>query len=62
MASLASIISPPVMTATFVLFTGSNALFYFPGAPFLLAAALTLMALLLLIKVTASFENKPVAQ
>lgn len=59
MASLASIISPPIMTMTFALFTGEDAIMYFPGAPFLLAAVLTLMSLALLFKATIGFEPKP---
>ena len=51
--SLTSIISPPVMTMTFSLFTGSDAITYLPGAPFLLSAALTVLALILLIRTTA---------
>ncbi len=58
MASLASIISPLAMTATFGLFTGADAIAYFPGAPFLLAAGLTMMAIALLFRVTSSFEPK----
>jgi len=53
--SLASIISPPMMTLTFGVFSGSDAAYYFPGAPFLLAAVLTLMSLVLFLRATAGF-------
>jgi len=43
-SSLAMIVSPIVMTTTFATFTGEDAPFYQPGAPFLLAFALTLIA------------------
>ncbi len=43
--SLTSIISPPVMTQTFGYFSEPGGPLYFPGAPFLLAAFLTLCSL-----------------
>ena len=53
--SLASIISPLMMTQVFGAFTGSNATVYFPGAPFLVAAILTFLALLLFASITRGF-------
>src|SRR5690606_36869596 len=50
MSSLPSVIGPPLMTGTFASFTGESALVYFPGAPFLLATGLTLLALLLFLR------------
>ena len=47
--SLAAIISPPLMTQLFGYFTGPAASVYFPGAPFLAAAGLALVSLLLFI-------------
>lgn len=47
MVSIASIIGPPLMTGLFAFFTSVQAPAYFPGAPFLLAAFLTLVSLLL---------------
>ncbi len=47
--SLAAIIAPPLMTQTFYHFSQANAAFYFPGAPFLLSAILTLISLVLFI-------------
>ncbi len=55
MMSLTSILSPPMMTLTFGAFTASASAIYFPGAPFALAAVLTLMSLVLLFRVTAGF-------
>ena len=52
MMSLTAIISPPLMTLTFGAFSGADALTYLPGAPFLLAAGLTLMALALFMRTT----------
>lgn len=42
-AALAMILSPLVMTATFARFTRPDTMVYLPGAPFLLALALTLL-------------------
>ncbi len=43
--AIAMIITPLVMSALFYTFTGENAPFYFPGAPFFLAAILVAIAL-----------------
>jgi DHA1 family tetracycline resistance protein-like MFS transporter len=40
--SATSIIGPPLMTNLFAYFTASSAPVYFPGAPFILGAALML--------------------
>lgn len=50
--SLTSILSPPVMTQLFAYFSGASAPIYFPGAPYLLAAVLTVAGLLLFIRVS----------
>jgi DHA1 family tetracycline resistance protein-like MFS transporter len=47
MMSATAIIGPPMMTNTFSIFTGANAPFYFPGAPFALGAFLMFISLLL---------------
>jgi DHA1 family tetracycline resistance protein-like MFS transporter len=47
LVSLTSIIGPPLMTNLFAFFTGKAAPMYFPGAPFLLGAILTLISVLL---------------
>jgi DHA1 family tetracycline resistance protein-like MFS transporter len=47
--SLSSIIAPPIMTNLFATFTGDDAPFYFPGAPFLLGALITIASTLLLL-------------
>lgn len=44
LVSLSAIVGPPLMTNLFAYFTGPKAPVYFPGAPFLLAAMLTLIS------------------
>ena len=44
LVSLSSIVGPPLMTNLFSYFTGPKAPVYFPGAPFLLAAVLTVIS------------------
>jgi DHA1 family tetracycline resistance protein-like MFS transporter len=48
--SLTSIIGPLLMTNLFSLFTSNNNLIYFPGAPFLLAAILSILGLVVAIR------------
>ena len=48
-SALAMILSPLVMTYTFARFTDANAPIYLPGAPFLLAAALSTLGLAALV-------------
>lgn len=45
--SLASIIGPLLMSYLFFFFTQKNAIIYFPGAPFIMAAFLTCIAILI---------------
>ncbi len=45
--SLTSIVGPPLMTNLFAFFTGRSAPLYFPGAPFLMGAVLTLVSVFL---------------
>ncbi|MDE0989998.1 MAG: TCR/Tet family MFS transporter [Pseudomonadales bacterium] len=59
--SLTSIISPLLMTMVFGIYTGSDAPFYFPGAPFILAAILTMMSLALFFRITIGFAQKETA-
>jgi DHA1 family tetracycline resistance protein-like MFS transporter len=47
LVSATSIVGPPLMTGLFAYFTGPKAPLYFPGAPFLLAAVLTVISALL---------------
>lgn len=54
MSSLTSIISPPFMTLLFAAFTGSTAPVYFPGAPWLAAAVLSLLSFVLFLRATAA--------
>ena len=50
LSALAMIISPMLMTSTFAAFTLETAPFYMPGAPFLLALILTLIAIALFMR------------
>ena len=45
--SIGAIIGPLMMTQSFAWFTGDNTPFYFPGIAFLLAAGLTVIAVLI---------------
>jgi DHA1 family tetracycline resistance protein-like MFS transporter len=57
--SVTAIISPPVMTNLFAYFTGENTPVYFPGAPFLTGALLTLVSIVLAVRTLASYEHNP---
>lgn len=50
--SLSAIVAPPLMTHLFRLFTADEAPIHFPGAPFLLSAALALVGLLIFWRTT----------
>jgi len=50
--SLASIIAPPLMTQIFYSFSQASSAFYYPGAPFLLSAMLTLISLAVFISIS----------
>jgi DHA1 family tetracycline resistance protein-like MFS transporter len=50
--SLASIIAPPLMTQIFFNFSQASSAFYYPGAPFLLSAMLTLISLAVFINIS----------
>ena len=52
MSSLTAILSPPFMTQLFAFFTSDNAPIYFPGAPYLAAAVLSVMALMVFLRAT----------
>tara|TARA_B110000285_G_C15126277_1_gene620457 strand:- start:402 stop:1658 length:1257 start_codon:yes stop_codon:yes gene_type:complete len=56
--SLTNIISPLMMTIVFGIYTAPDAPFYFPGAPFILAAILTMMSLSLFFWITIGFAQK----
>lgn len=56
--SLTNIISPLLMTIVFGIYTAPDASFYFPGAPFILAAILTMMSLSLFFWITIGFTQK----
>ncbi|SDM42704.1 MFS transporter, DHA1 family, tetracycline resistance protein [Catalinimonas alkaloidigena] len=45
--SVTSILGPPLMTNLFAYFTGDQAPFYFPGAPFLMGAVLIVLSIVL---------------
>ncbi len=53
MSSLTSILSPPLMTWVFAAFSRDDAAYYFPGAPFALAAVLTVVGLLFFLRAAA---------
>ena len=53
MASLTAILSPPFMTQIFEFFTRTGAPVYFPGAPYVAAALLTVLALAVFLRATA---------
>jgi len=53
MSSLTSILSPPLMTWVFAAFSRDDAAYYFPGAPFALAAVLTTVGLLFFLRAAA---------
>jgi MFS transporter, DHA1 family, tetracycline resistance protein len=59
MASLTAIVGPPLMTEIFAYFTGSSAPLYFPGAPYVVAALVTLVALAAFQRATARLEMPP---
>ncbi len=45
LSSLSAIVGPPALTLVFGAFTGEDAPIYFPGAPFVVAGALSLLAI-----------------
>jgi len=55
--SVTSIIGPLLMTQLFGYFTASNAPVYFPGAPMLMGAVLTLFSMLLAMRALTGFVN-----
>ncbi len=56
--SVTSIIGPPLMTNLFSYFTGNSTPIYFPGAPFLAGAVLTLLSVILAMRSLASYVHK----
>ena len=58
--SVTSIIGPPLMTNLFAFYTNDKGAVYFPGAPFLLGALLTLISLILTIR--SLNKNLPVVK
>jgi MFS transporter, DHA1 family, tetracycline resistance protein len=59
--SLTSIIGPPLMTSTFAFFTDTAKAIYFPGAPMILGAMLTVIATVLARKTLKKEMKKVVA-
>lgn len=49
LVSLTSVIGPPIMTYVFFIFTGENAPFDFPGAPFAAGGILMIVALIIML-------------
>jgi DHA1 family tetracycline resistance protein-like MFS transporter len=60
--SLTSIVGPLLMTYLFACFTKPGALFYFPGAPFLMGAVLTLLSILFAIKSLSLYHKNLAAE
>ena len=55
--SLTAIMSPLIMTQTFGYFTAPNAVIYFPGAVFLLAGGMSLLALMMFMRITRALKH-----
>ncbi len=60
--SVGMIIGPLLMTQTFAYFTSAEAVVYFPGAAFLVAGALALLALAVFVANVRSFDSAPTAE
>lgn len=60
MSSLTAIISPPLMTYVFAYFSADTAPIYFPGAPFALAAVLTLLGMIVFLRAASPSSKKAV--
>lgn len=58
LVSVTSIIGPPMMTNLFAYFTSGKSPVYFPGAPFLAGAALTLVSVGLAMRTLASYVHR----
>ena len=56
--SLTAIVGPLLMTNLFSFFTGENTLYYLPGAPFILAAMLSLFGLIIAINFLSKTKIK----
>lgn len=54
--AVAMIVTPLAMSALFYAFSGSRAVVYFPGAPFLVSALLVVISLILFVR---AYSNKP---
>lgn len=52
--SMAAVLGPPLMTVLFGVFSDRDAFFYLPGAAFFMAATLTLVGCMVLLRVTAA--------
>lgn len=59
LVSATSVVGPPLMTQLFAYFTSQAAPVYFPGAPFLLGAVLTLISLVLAIRFMGTLQQQP---
>ncbi len=60
-ASVGAIIGPLLMTQTFAAFTGPDAITYFPGAAFVVAGMLSILAICVFLANVRSFAPAPVA-
>ncbi|WP_207431888.1 TCR/Tet family MFS transporter [Sabulibacter ruber] len=61
LVSATSIVGPPLMTYTFAYFTSKDAPQYFPGAPFLLGAVLTVISVVLAIRSLSRHDLREVS-
>ncbi len=55
LVSVTAIIGPPLMTNLFAYFTGNNPPFYFPGAPLIMGAILSLVSLVLAMRSLSTY-------
>ncbi|MBC3541010.1 TCR/Tet family MFS transporter [Rufibacter sediminis] len=62
LVSATSIVGPPLMTYLFAYFTGANAPVYFPGAPFLMGAVLTVISVVLAVRSLSRQDLQVTAQ
>jgi DHA1 family tetracycline resistance protein-like MFS transporter len=56
---ITSIVAPLLLTNVFAYFTGARAPIYFPGAAFLAAGMMLLLAALLLLRIERKFSRRP---
>jgi len=60
LSAISMVLTPITMTWVFSVFTQKGALIYYPGAPFLAAALLLFMALIIFLKITGSKKHNQI--